>query len=155
KADYEGQVRYFSLQSSDAMSVLQQERKGTLLVDVQRRLMMYLRAMWGRDFFLRPTAGDYESREGLKPFIEHYCVHIPDAYDDFRATGNATPLDAAVSGPEVYRAVVNHCAAHLVFTREPLSLQTLSALQQAVVEVIEDARVEALACRQFPNMRSV
>ncbi|MFX4673984.1 hypothetical protein ABTB51_20035, partial [Acinetobacter baumannii] len=31
KADYEGQVRYFSLQSSDAMSVLQQERKGTLL----------------------------------------------------------------------------------------------------------------------------
>lgn len=155
KADYEGQVRYFSLQSSDAMSVLQQERKGTLLVDVQRRLMMYLRAMWGRDFFLRPTAGDYESREGLKPFIEHYCVHIPDAYDDFRATGNATPLDAAVSGLEVYRAVVNHCAAHLVFTREPLSLQTLSALQQAVVEVIEDARVEALACRQFPNMRSV
>lgn len=153
KADFEGQARYFSLQSSDALSVLQQERKGTLLVDVQRRLMMYLRAMWGRDFFLRPTAGDYESREGLKPYIERYCVHIPDAYDDFRVQADATPPGAVVGGPEVYRAVVNHCAAHLVFTREPLSLQTLSALQRAVVEVIEDARVEALACRQFPNMR--
>ena len=69
KADFDGQVNYFSLQSADAMSVLQQERKGTLFVDVQRRLNIYLRAMWGRDFFLRPTAGDYEVREGLKPYI--------------------------------------------------------------------------------------
>ncbi|MDO9202077.1 MAG: VWA domain-containing protein, partial [Hydrogenophaga sp.] len=45
KADFEGQVRYFSLQSGDALSVLQQERKGTLFVDVQRRLNIYLRAM--------------------------------------------------------------------------------------------------------------
>ncbi|MFZ8985035.1 MAG: VWA domain-containing protein, partial [Steroidobacteraceae bacterium] len=49
KADFDGQVSYFSLQSADAMSVLQQERKGTLFVDVQRRLNIYLRAMWGRD----------------------------------------------------------------------------------------------------------
>lgn len=154
KADLEGQARYFSLQSSDALSVLQQERKGTLFVDVQRRLNIYLRAMWGREFFLRPTAGDYESREGLKPYIEHFCIHIPDAYDDFRAQGEATPSDAVVSGPEVYRAVVNHCAAHLVFTREPLSLQTLGGTHKAIIETIEDARVEALACRQFPNMRA-
>ncbi len=154
KADFEGQARYFALHSSDALSVLQQERKGTLFVDVQRRLMMYLRAMWGRDFFLRPTAGDYESREGLKPYIEHFCVHIPDAYDDHRPQAEATPAEDVVSGIEVYRATVNHCAAHLVFTREPLSLQTLNGLQKAVIEVVEDARVETLACRQFPNMRA-
>jgi len=154
KADFEGQARYFALQSSDALSVLQQERKGTLFVDVQRRLMMYLRAMWGRDFFLRPTAGDYENREGLKPYIEHFCIHIPDAYDDFRAEAQAVPELDVVTGSEVYRAAVNHCAAHLVFTQQPLSLQTLSATQRAIVEVIEDARVETLACRQFPNMRA-
>jgi nitric oxide reductase NorD protein len=67
KADFDGQLKYFSLHSADALSVLQAERKGTLFVDVQRRLNIYLRAMWGRDFFLRPTAGDYEQREGLKP----------------------------------------------------------------------------------------
>lgn len=153
KADLEGQVRYFSLQSSDALSVLQQERKGTLFVDVQRRLNIYLRAMWGRDFFLRPTAGDYESRTGLQPYIESFCVHIPDAYDDFQSESQTAPSGGKVTGSEVYRAAVNHCAAHLVFTQDPLSLQSLSITQKAVVEVIEDARVEALACRQFPNMR--
>ena len=154
KTDFDGQVRYFSLQSPDAMSVLQLERKGTLFVDVQRRLNIYLRAMWGRDFFLRPSAGDYESREGLKPFIEHYQIHIADAYDDYRPLGDATPAEAVISGVELYRAAANHCAAHLVFTQAPLSMQTLNTTQMAIIETIEDARVEELACRQFPNMRA-
>ncbi len=153
KADFDGQVSYFSLQSADAMSVLQQERKGTLFVDVQRRLNIYLRAMWGRDFFLRPTAGDYEVREGLKPYIERFVIHIADAYDDYRPHGDETPEEMIVPGVEIYRAAANHCAAHLAFTTEPLSMQMLNTTQLAIIETIEDARVEELACRQFPNMR--
>jgi hypothetical protein len=154
KADFDGQVRYFSLHSPDAMSVLQSERKGTLFVDVQRRLNIYLRAMWGRDFFLRPTAGDYESREGLKPYIERYQIHIADAYDDYKPLGEDTPPELRVPGVEIYRAAANHCAAHLVFTREPLSMQMLNTTQMGIIETIEDARVEELACRQFPGMRA-
>ncbi len=154
KADFEGQQRYFSLQSPDALSVLQSERKGTLFVDVQRRLNIYLRAMWGRDFFLRPTAGDYESREGLKPYIAHYQIYIADAYDDFRPQGPDTPPEAVIPGLEIYRAAANHCAAHLAFTGAPLSMQMLNTTQMAIIETIEDARVEELACRQFPNMRN-
>ena len=154
KDDLEGQVRYFGLQSPDALQVLQQERKGTLFVDVQRRLNIYLRAIWGRDFFLRPTSGDHENRDGLKPYIERYVIYIPDAYDDYRPqAGNPNELEP-ILGPEVYRAVVNHCAAHLVFTQAPLSLQALTTSHKAIIEVIEDARVETLACRQFPNMRA-
>ncbi len=154
KADFDGQVKYFSLQSPDALSVLQMERKGTLFVDVQRRLNIYLRAMWGRDFFLRPTAGDYENREGLKPYIQHYQVHIADAYDDYRPYGEDTPAEAIVSGVELYRAAANHCAAHLVFTGAPLSMQMLNLTQMAIIEAVEDARVEELACREFPGMRA-
>jgi nitric oxide reductase NorD protein len=154
KTDFDGQHRYFSLQSPDALSVLQMERKGTLFVDVQRRLNIYLRAMWGRDFFIRPTAGDYESREGLKPYIERYVIHIADAYDDWRPLGDSTPAEGVVSGVEIYRAAANHCAAHLAFSKEPLSMQMLNTTQMAIIETIEDARVEELACRQFPNMRT-
>ncbi len=154
KADFEGQVEYFSLRSPDAHSVLQAERKGTLFVDVQRRLNIYLRAMWGRDFFLRPTAGDYENREGLKPYIERYLIHIADAYDDYKPFGDDTPPEAVINGLELYRAAANHCAAHLVFTGAPLSMQMLNPTQMAIIEAVEDARVEELACRQFPNMRT-
>jgi hypothetical protein len=153
KADFDSQVKYFSLTSPDALSVLQNERKGTLFVDVQRRLNIYLRAMWGRDFFLRPTAGDYENREGLKPYIERFVIHIADAYDDYKPLEDDTPEALCVSGAEIYRAAANHCAAHLVFSNAPLSKQELDTTQIAIIEMIEDARVETLAIRQFPNMR--
>ena len=149
KNDLEGQVLYFSLQSEDARAMLQAERKGTLFVDVQRRLLIYLRAIWGRDFFLRPTSGDYERREGLKPYIDRFVIHIPDAFDDWSDAGEKK----TVSGLDVYRAVVNHCAAHLQFGREPLTDEGLTPLQRHLVECIEDARVEYLAGQAFPNMR--
>ena len=67
RTNYEEQVKYFGLNSKESLAMLQKERKGTLLVDVQRRINMYLRALWGRDFFMRPTSGDFESREGYTP----------------------------------------------------------------------------------------
>ena len=85
KTNFDGQLKYFSLDSPESIGVLQRERKGTLFIDVQRRIGMYLRALWGRDFFLRPTSGDFEQREGYRPYIDGYIIHLPDAYDDFVA----------------------------------------------------------------------
>lgn len=96
RTDYRAQVQYFGLRSSESQAVLQQERKGTLFVDIQRRINIYLRALWGRDFYMRPTSGDYETREGYRPFIEDYIIHLPDAYD----------ASSDVPASEVYRAAV-------------------------------------------------
>jgi hypothetical protein len=149
RTDFAGQVRYFSLASPDALQVLQQERKGTLFVDVQRRINMYLRALWARDFFLRPTSGDYESREGYRPYVEEYFIHLPDALDDFVAPGEQ---GTRVPGLELYRAAAAHCAAHIVYTHEPISAEALNPLQMALISAVEDARVEALAIRRFPGL---
>jgi hypothetical protein len=150
RTNYEEQIRYFSLDSKESLAMLQKERKGTLLVDVQRRINMYLRALWARDFFMRPTSGDFESREGYKPFIENYLIHLPDAFDDFK-----TPAGEIIGGLEVYRATAAHAAAHIAYTREPISAEALSAWQMAVISVIEDARVEALAIRKFPGLKQL
>jgi len=145
RTNFEEQVSYFSLKSKESLAMLQKERKGTLFVDVQRRINMYLRALWARDFFMRPTSGDFESREGYKPYIEDYFMHLPDAFDD---------VDG-VSGLELYRATAAHCAAHLVYTREPISAEALNPLQMAVISVIEDARVETLSIRAFPGLKKL
>ena len=60
-----------------------------------------------------------------------------------------------MSGLEVYRATAAHSAAHLVYTREPISAEALNPLQMAVISVIEDARVETLAIRAFPGLRQL
>ncbi len=142
RTNYEAQIEYFGLASKESLAMLQKERKGTLLIDVQRRINMYLRALWGRDFFMRPTSGDFEQREGYRPFIEGYFFHLPDAYDD---------IDG-ISGVSLYRAAAAHCAAHWVSTTAAISAENLNPWQMAVIEVIEDARVEALALQRFPGL---
>ncbi|HNI09309.1 MAG TPA: VWA domain-containing protein, partial [Thiobacillaceae bacterium] len=182
RTNYEEQIKYFSLESKESLAMLQKERKGTLLVDVQRRINMYLRALWARDFFMRPTAGDYETREGLKPFIEDYLLHLPDAFDDFilpspaggggaggegqsvaATTASPSPLTPPplagegnrVSGLELYRAAAAHCAAHVVETRLPISAEALNPMQMAMISVVEDARVETLSIRRFPGLKAM
>ncbi|MHB0984699.1 MAG: VWA domain-containing protein [Sulfuricella sp.] len=164
RTNYPEQANYFSLQSRESLAMLQKERKGTLFIDVQRRINMYLRALWARDFFMKPTSGDFETREGYRPFVEGYFIHLPDAYDDFipPAGGRSAPLPLAgegsgegarISGVELYRAAAAHSAAHIVHTRDPISAEALNPWQMAVISVIEDARVETLAARKFPGLK--
>jgi hypothetical protein len=149
RTNYEEQVAYFGLESKESLAMLQKERKGTLLVDVQRRINMYLRALWGRDFFMKPTAGDFETRDGYKPFIEDYFIHLPDAYD--AVEGKQGVVDAS----QLYRAAAAHAAAHVVFTRQAISAESLNPWQMALIGLAEDARVEALTLAKFPGLRSL
>ena len=130
---------YFALKSPDSRKVLQQERRGTLFIDAQRKLNFYLRALWGRDFFLRPTAADYE---GFRPYIDAHVMHLPDAVDDI----------GGLTGAELYRAMAAHQAAHLHYTTAAIPGEELSQAQMVFIGLIEDARVEYLAARDFPGL---
>ncbi len=142
RRDLPKQAAYFGLESEDSKAVLQQERKGTLFIDEQRRLNFYLRAFWGRDFFLRPTAADYL---GFRPFIEGHAMHLPDAVDDV----------GEISGHDFYRAMAAHMAAHMVYTLEPINAEAMSPAQQYMIGFFEDARVEYCAINDFPGMRNL
>ena len=143
--DLDGQMAYFGLQTESSRSILQSERRGTLFIDNQRKLNFYLRALWARAFFMRPTAGDFESRQGIRPYIEDFQIHVPDAFDPFRD----------IDGMEVYRATAAHAAAHMVYTREPISAEQLSQAQMRMIELFEDARIEYLAYSEFPGLRKL
>ena len=154
KTDFDGQAKYFALESPESIGVLQKERKGTLFIDVQRRIGMYLRALWGRDFFLRPTSGDFEQREGYRPSIEGYIIHLPDAYDDL-VWQVPSGEEMRISGIELYRASAAHAACHQVYTTDQFDSTGLGALQRVLIGLIEDARVEAIALKQFPGLRQI
>jgi hypothetical protein len=140
RRDLDNLVKYFSLESADSKKMLQKERRGTLFVDTQRKLNFYLRALWGRDFFLRPTAADHE---GFKPYYEDHVLHLPDAVD---AIGDVTGL-------EVYRAQSAHLAAHLSHTSSAIASDDLSPAQKFLIGLVEDARVEYLAAQAFPGLK--
>jgi nitric oxide reductase NorD protein len=154
KFDFDTQVQYFSLATPDALAVLQRERKGTLFIDVQRRLGMYLRALWGRDFFLRPESGDFDGSEVVRPSIEGFIIHLPDAYDDL-VLDVADREPRRISGLELYRAAAAHAAAHQVASRRQLDDHDLDTLERTLAGLLEDARVEAASIARFPGLATL
>ncbi|MCH7879991.1 MAG: nitric oxide reductase activation protein NorD [Proteobacteria bacterium] len=143
--DLDNQMAYFALNTESSRSVLQKERRGTLFINNQRKLNFYLRALWGRSFFMRPTSGDYENREGLRPYIESFQIYLPDAFDSFHD----------IQGLEIYRASAAHCAAHMVYTKQSMSAEQLSQAQMLFIGLFEDARVEYLAIQDFPGLKKL
>ncbi len=146
RRDFANLTKYFNLESQDSLAMLQKQRRGVLFVKVQRKLNFYLRALWGRDFFLRPTGADYTD---FRPYIEHRILHMPDAVDDYGKD------DDKVEGLELYRATAAHMAAHMCYSDSPITAEQLSPAQMWFVAFIEDARVEYKAAKDFPGLKKL
>lgn len=106
--------------------------------EMRRRLQLYLMALWGRSFALDALA--------------------PDDMGPVQIRGEVVLFPAALSAEDVsvaqarYRAAAAHAAAHLMYS-QPLSREALKPRQMALIELIEDARVEYLASSRFPGVR--
>ena len=146
RRDFDNLIAYFNLEAADSLAVLQKERRGVLFIKVQRKLNFYLRALWGRDFFLRPTGADYTD---FRPYIEHRIIHMPDALDDIG------PEDNRIPGLELYRATAAHMAAHMCYSAAPISAEQLSPAQMFFIGLLEDARVEYKAIQDFPGLKKL
>ncbi len=142
RRDFNNLTKYFDLESADSRATLQKERRGVLFVKTQRKLNFYLRALWARDFFLRPTGADYTD---FRPYIEHRVFHMPDAVDDI----------GDIPGLELYRATAAHMAAHLMYTKRALSAEQLSPAQMFFIGFMEDARIEFKATQAFPGLKTL
>ena len=142
RRDYDNLTAYFNLESKDSQAMLQKERRGILFVKTQRKLNFYLRALWGRDFFLRPTGADFAD---FRPYIETHVLHMPDAVDDI----------GDIPGLEVYRATAAHMAAHMSYTSAPISAEELSPAQMSFIGILEDARIEYKAILEFPGLKKL
>ncbi len=146
RRDFNNLTAYFALESADSRAMVERERRGVLFVRVQRKLNFYLRALWGRDFFVRPTGADYTD---FRPYVENKIFYVPDALDDIK-NGNDT-----IKGLEVYRATVAHMASHLMYTTQSMSAEQLSPAQMFFIGLVEDARVEYKASQEFPGLKKL
>ncbi|MFH0934222.1 MAG: hypothetical protein V1879_03385, partial [Pseudomonadota bacterium] len=179
----ERQEEYFGLKSADAKAVLQRERHGTLLVDNERKLNLYLRGLWQDDDQLVPYSETFGAMRKPMPYFDALGIRLPDAYDDLtlpspaygRGAGgegaqksplsNSLPLhgregnrlptgDIVISGLDRYRAALAHMAAHRRWSK-PVVADNLSPFQRMAAECFEDIRVEQLAMLEYPGLRRI
>ncbi|AOU97418.1 hypothetical protein BI364_04945 [Acidihalobacter yilgarnensis] len=136
------QQDYFSLQSADARAVLQRERDGTLLVDVERRLDLYLRGLWHDNDLLIPYSTAFDELRKPVPYYDHLGIRLPDVQHDA----------GGIRGIDRYRAMLAHIAGHRRWS-SPQIADNWSPFQRMAVEFFEDCRIETLLIREYPGLR--
>ncbi|MBN8778969.1 VWA domain-containing protein [Thiobacillus sp.] len=140
----ERQTDYFSLQSADARAVLQRERHGTLLVDVERKLDLYLRGLWRDHDHLVPYSTAFDEIRKPVPYYDKLGIRLPDVYDDA----------GEISGLDRYRAALAHMVGHRRWSEAQVA-DNWSPFQRMAVEFFEDCRIETLLIREYPGLRKL
>jgi hypothetical protein len=138
----ERQKDYFSLQSADSRAILQRERHGTLFIDNERKLDLYLRCLWQDPEHLVPYSSGFDELRKPIPYYDAYGIRVPDVYDD----------QHDVKGIDRYRALLAHVAAHRRWTTAIIA-DNFSPFQRIAIEILEDSRVEYLAMQEYPGLR--
>lgn len=138
------QIDYFSLQSADSLAVLQRERHGTLLVDNERKLDMYLRGLWRDEDLLIPYSSGFDELRQPIPYYDKLGIRLPDVYGDAHG----------IAGIDRYRAALAHIVGHRRWTTA-IFADNMSPFQRMAAEFFEDSRVEYLAIREYPGLRHI
>ncbi|MDH5572457.1 MAG: hypothetical protein OEY89_11880, partial [Gammaproteobacteria bacterium] len=128
KTHPERQRNYFSLQSADSKAMLQRERHGTLYIDSERQLDLYMRSMWQEEEYFVPYSLGFDQQRKPQPYFDSLGMRIPDVYDDLNN----------VSGINRYRITLAHMAGHKRWT-ERLVADNLSPFQRIAVETFQDS----------------
>ena len=158
----ERQKDYFSLQSADSRAVLARERHGTLFADVERKLDLYLRALWRDGDHLVPYSTAFDELRKPIPYYDKLGMRVPDVFDDSILPSPASGGEAGgegdepqrVSGLDRYRAVLAHMVGHRRWSEAQIA-DNWSPFQRMAVEFFEDARVETLLIREYPGLRRI
>lgn len=145
------QADYFGLVSDDSIAMLQRQRHGTLLVDVQRTLNMSLQALCELDIPLVPLTCEDAGAGRVSPALqkdtskttEHTSLGLPDVLEPLQG------VDALTR----YRLMLLHAAGHHAWSGQCVA-DNWSPAQRLAVEWFEDARVDRLLLQRWPGLRA-
>ncbi len=140
----ERQRDFFTLQSADSRAIVQRERHGTLFADVERRLNLYMRALWETKTHMVPYSTGFDELRKPLPYYDELGIRVPDVYDD----------RDNVTGMCRYIALLAHIGAHQHWT-QAIVADNFSPFQRIAIETFEDSRVEAVAMKRYPGLRRI
>jgi nitric oxide reductase NorD protein len=134
---------FFTLEDRLAAQVLEQAAGALTFSRNERILKAYATALWGRPPVLRSAVAPPGGQLARRVNIAGGVVRVPPV---FRGVAKNVL-------PQLFRACVAHATAHVALTRTRFAIGSLKPLQMALIGLVEDARVEALAMRDFPGLR--
>ena len=129
---------FFALEDPLALALLERRAGAAGFAECEHMLGAFVAGLWGGDPRLKagPPGGRRAMIASGTALLPPVFAGVPPA--------QARPL---------YRAAAAHAYAHLATPMAPMPLGQLKPLQVALIGLVEDARVEALAIRRHPGLR--
>ena len=136
----DARLAHFRLRSRESAFIMSPHGQAVDLASSTPRLGHLLRVL----FDLAPPILPIEQTLATtRPFLSNLGLHLPEA-------GRALRGERALGW---YDAAAAHAAAHLCHSTQRFSRGSLKPIQIALLGLLEDARVERLACRELPGLR--
>lgn len=136
-------LAFFTLQDELARRMIARDLGSVTFPEAEIELKAFVTALWGRSPLLRSFAADNSQAPQRRSSIAGPLIRLPEVYRGVQG-------EAARA---LFRAAAAHAQAHLVLGQGLFPVGTLKPLQIALVNLIEDARIETLAMRQLPGLR--
>jgi nitric oxide reductase NorD protein len=128
---------FFRLETPEARRQLARHAGDESLHSLRRGLSAGHTAIWGTRPLLREAAEDARQAS-----FSGAQIRLPSSFPDYRGRER-----------EIYRASLAHIGAHQKFGGDLFPIAQLKPMHVAVISLIEDARVEALAIAEMPGLR--
>jgi nitric oxide reductase NorD protein len=136
-------IAFFSLQDELARRLIVRDLGSVGFLEIEAELKAFVTALWGHVPMLRSIAADNAQGPQRRSAIAGPLIRMPEIYRGVQG-------EAARA---LFRAAAAHAQAHLVLGGGLFPVGTLKPLQIALVNLIEDARIETLAMRALPGLR--
>ncbi|MGY3621066.1 VWA domain-containing protein [Bradyrhizobium sp. USDA 10063] len=136
-------LAFFRLEDELAHRMIARDLGGVTFLETEIELKAFVTALWGKPPLLRSFAADNSQAPQRRTSIAGPLIRLPETFRGVQG-------DAARA---LFRAAAAHAQAHLVLGNGLFPVGTLKPLQIALVNLIEDARIETLAMRQLPGLR--
>ena len=128
-------------EAASGVQLSDEPKSTTTLQAAQVSLRAYLTVLWNTAPPLRSVARQQQG-DRTPPFLTCDGLHLP-----------ANVEMHAPNGADWYRAAAAHAAAHRLFSRHVFFRSGTAPITQALMDLLEDARVEASAWRTWPGLR--
>jgi nitric oxide reductase NorD protein len=141
--DRKRRLAFFSLQDELARRMIARDLGSVTFAETEVELKAFVTALWGGNPLLRSFPADNSQQAQRRASIAGPLIRLPEIYRGVQ--GKAARA--------LFRAAAAHAQAHLVLGQRRFPVGTLKPLQIALVNLVEDARIETLAMRELPGLR--
>ncbi len=142
-ADAQRRRAYFSFEDPQAERWLDHESGSVIFSKIRRELKAYMGALWNIRVPMREAPATAPDHIRRRASFGAGIIRVPSSYPGYRGE----------QAQDLFHAVVAHIGAHMLYSGDRFALAELKPVQVALISLIEDARVEQLAIRDFPGLR--